>query len=68
MSGKELSDLDTPVERVRGVEPAPRIIRGRENFRERLLGERQFPYKPDTIPRLKRGSNPIDYRRDGVLC
>src|SRR6266536_1217308 len=68
MSCKELSDLDTPVVRVRPSVPAPRIIRCRKNFRERLLAERHVPYEPDTISRLERRSNPVDYRRDGVLC
>src|SRR6266404_8165681 len=68
MSCKKLSDLDTPVVRVRPSVPAPRIIRCRENFRKRLLGERHVPYQPDTISRLERRSNPVDYRRDGVLC
>src|SRR4029077_8140332 len=68
MSGKELSYLGTPVERVRHVEPAPRIIRRRGNFQNRLLGDRHVPYKPDTIPRLERRGNTVDYWRDGVLC
>ena len=68
MGGEELSYLDPPVERVTPVGQAPRIMRCRVNYRERLLGERDVPYKPDTIPRLKCRSNPLDYRRDGVLC
>ena len=50
VSYKELSYLDPPVERVRLVEPAPRIIRRRKNFRGRLLGERDVSYNPNTIP------------------
>src|ERR1041385_3475632 len=60
--------MGTPVERVWRVEPAPRIIRCRVDFRERLFSNRQYPYKPHTMARLKRRSNPVDYWRDGVLC